>query len=82
MGKRFLITPDLDLAENQVRAKEKLGVSWALLWVPYGPPLQAPRPCPHSLVYWAPLTRLIYIAMFEPAFFLPLRAALGPLPGV
>ncbi len=73
----FLITPDLDLAENRVRAKENWGLL-GLLWVPYGH-LFKHRGLSHSWLL-GPLTRLIYIAMLS-LLFSALAATLGPYLG-
>lgn len=56
----FLITPDLDLAENNVRAKDHWGLL-GLLWEPYGH-LFSHRGLSHTWVI-GPLTRLIYLAI-------------------
>jgi uncharacterized metal-binding protein len=56
----FLVTPDLDLAENRVRAKSNWGLL-GLLWVPYGA-LFKHRGLSHSWVV-GPLTRLIYLGL-------------------
>jgi len=54
----FLITPDLDLAEQQVRAKGRWGwLGW--LWVPYGW-MFAHRGLSHTWLI-GPLTRLLYL---------------------
>jgi len=56
----FLVTPDLDLAENHVRAKKHWGLlGW--LWVPYGIMFNH-RGLSHTWVI-GPLTRLIYMAI-------------------
>lgn len=55
----FLVTPDLDLAEGNVRAKRHWG--WlGLLWVPYGK-LFRHRGLSHTWIL-GPLTRLLYLA--------------------
>ncbi len=56
----FLVTPDLDLAENSVRAKSNWGLL-GLLWVPYGA-LFKHRGLSHSWIL-GPATRLVYMAM-------------------
>lgn len=56
----FLVTPDLDLAENRVRAKSNWGLL-GLLWVPYGA-LFKHRGLSHSWLV-GPLTRLAYLAL-------------------
>ncbi|RDI96369.1 hydrolase [Meiothermus sp. QL-1] len=54
----FLITPDLDLAERQVRSKRRWGwLGW--LWVPYGW-LFTHRGLSHTWLV-GPLTRLLYL---------------------
>jgi uncharacterized metal-binding protein len=56
----FLITPDLDLAEQNVRAKSHWGLlGW--LWVPYGLIFDH-RGLSHSW-FVGPLTRLVYMAL-------------------
>ena len=56
----LLVTPDLDLAENNVRAKSNWGLlGW--LWVPYGNMFNH-RGLSHTWVI-GPLTRLIYMAV-------------------
>ena len=56
----YLVTPDLDLAENHVRAKSNWGLL-GLLWVPYGK-LFRHRGLSHSWLV-GPLTRLLYMAL-------------------
>ncbi len=56
----FLVTPDLDLAENNVRAKRHWGLL-GLLWVPYGTMFNH-RGMSHTWVI-GPLTRLVYMAV-------------------
>lgn len=54
----FLITPDLDLAEQQVRAKGRWG--WlGLFWVPYGW-MFSHRGLSHTWII-GPLTRILYL---------------------
>jgi len=56
----FLVTPDLDLAERQVRAKGRWG--WlGLFWVPYGW-MFAHRGLSHTWIV-GPLTRILYLAL-------------------
>ena len=56
----FLVTPDLDLAEQRVRAKGNWGVlGW--LWVPYGL-IFSHRGWSHTWIV-GPLTRLAYMAL-------------------
>lgn len=56
----FLVTPDLDLAENSVRSKSNWGLL-GLLWEPYGA-LFAHRGLSHTW-FVGPLTRLVYMAV-------------------
>lgn len=56
----FLITPDLDLANQHVDAKRNWG-PLGILWVPYGL-LSKHRGSSHSFVI-GPLVRLIYLAI-------------------
>ncbi|MCA9838250.1 MAG: metal-binding protein [Trueperaceae bacterium] len=56
----FLVTPDLDLAENNVRAKRHWGLL-GLLWVPYGTMFNH-RGMSHTWIL-GPLTRLVYMAV-------------------
>jgi uncharacterized metal-binding protein len=54
----FLVTPDLDLAENKVRPKDNWGLlRW--LWIPYGKMFKH-RGLSHTWLL-GPLTRLLYI---------------------
>ncbi|RIH82454.1 hypothetical protein Mterra_02658 [Calidithermus terrae] len=62
----FLITPDLDLAEQGVRAKGRWGLlGW--LWVPYGL-MFSHRGLSHTWLV-GPLTRLAYLALLGTALF-------------
>jgi uncharacterized metal-binding protein len=54
----FLVTPDLDLAEQGVRAKSNWGLL-GLLWIPYGA-LFSHRGLSHSWIV-GPLTRILYL---------------------
>ena len=73
----FLVTPDLDLAENRVRSKNNWGLM-GLLWVPYGA-LFSHRGLSHTW-FVGPLTRLVY--MFVVALALSwLVTELAPLFG-
>lgn len=54
----FLVTPDLDLAENRMRARNNWGLV-GLLWVPYGA-IFSHRGISHSWII-GPLTRLLYM---------------------
>ncbi len=56
----FLVTPDLDLADNRVRAKSNWGLL-GLLWVPYGEVFKH-RGLSHTW-FVGPLTRLLYMVM-------------------
>lgn len=56
----FLVTPDLDLADNHVRAKSNWGLL-GLLWVPYGE-LFKHRGLSHTWLV-GPLTRLVYMVV-------------------
>ncbi len=61
----FFVTPDLDLAENPMQARNNWGLL-GLLWVPYGA-LFSHRGLSHSWII-GPLTRLIYMALLALAF--------------
>ena len=54
----FLVTPDLDLAENSVRSKSNWGLL-GLLWIPYGA-MFSHRGLSHTWLV-GPLTRLFYM---------------------
>ncbi len=56
----FLVTPDLDLAENRMQARNNWGLL-GTLWVPYGA-LFSHRGLSHSWLI-GPLTRLLYLAL-------------------
>lgn len=56
----FLLSPDLDLAENHVSSKRSWG-PLGFLWVPYGR-LMRHRGVSHSWVV-GPLTRLLYLGL-------------------
>ena len=58
LGGTFLVTPDLDLAEQHVLPKRNWGIL-GFVWVPYGY-LFAHRGVSHTYVF-GPLTRLIYM---------------------
>jgi uncharacterized metal-binding protein len=73
----FLVTPDLDLAENRVRAKSNWGLL-GLLWVPYGA-IFSHRGLSHTW-FVGPLTRLLYLVMLALALSW-LVSALGPTLG-
>lgn len=55
----FLVTPDLDLAEGNVRAKKHWGLL-GILWIPYGW-LLTHRGISHTWLA-GPVTRLLYMA--------------------
>ncbi len=67
----FLVTPDLDLAKNAVRAKSHWGIL-GLLWVPYGK-LFRHRGLSHSWVV-GPLTRLLYMGLITSVFIVIVMA--------
>jgi uncharacterized metal-binding protein len=73
----FLVTPDLDLAEQRVRSKSNWGLL-GLLWVPYGA-LFSHRGLSHSW-FLGPLTRLLYMVVVALAISW-LAAVLAPLFG-
>jgi uncharacterized metal-binding protein len=56
----FLVTPDLDLAEQGVRAKSNWGLL-GLLWIPYGA-MFSHRGLSHTWLV-GPMTRLIYLVI-------------------
>ena len=56
----FLVTPDLDLAEQGVRAKSNWGL-FGLLWIPYGA-IFSHRGLSHSWIV-GPLTRVLYLTV-------------------
>lgn len=56
----FLVTPDLDLANQSVRAKKHWGVL-GVLWLPYGAVFRH-RGISHTWIV-GPLTRLLYLLM-------------------
>jgi uncharacterized metal-binding protein len=56
----FLVTPDLDLAEQSVRAKSNWGLL-GMLWIPYGA-MFSHRGLSHTWLV-GPLTRLIYLVV-------------------
>jgi uncharacterized metal-binding protein len=56
----FLVTPDLDLAEQKVRPKGRWGLL-GMLWVPYGW-MFSHRGISHTWIV-GPLTRLLYMAL-------------------
>lgn len=61
----FLVTPDLDLAEQHVRAKKHWGLL-GLLWIPYGT-LFNHRGLSHTWIL-GPATRLLYMAVVALSF--------------
>lgn len=56
----FLVTPDLDLAENRMQARNNWGLL-GMLWIPYGA-LFSHRGLSHTWLI-GPLTRLMYLAL-------------------
>lgn len=70
----FFVTPDMDLAEKNVRAKSNWGLL-GLLWVPYGLMFKH-RGLSHSWLL-GPLTRLAYLVLLGLGA-LYLLSALGP----
>jgi uncharacterized metal-binding protein len=56
----FLVTPDLDLAEQGVRAKSNWGLL-GMLWIPYGA-MFSHRGLSHTWLV-GPMTRLIYMVV-------------------
>ena len=72
----FLVTPDLDLAEQQVRAKGRWGwLGW--FWVPYGW-MFAHRGLSHTWIV-GPLTRILYLGAMGMVAYWFLTAILGYL---
>lgn len=61
----FLVTPDLDLAENRMQARNNWGLL-GMLWIPYGA-LFSHRGLSHTWII-GPLTRLIYLLLLALAF--------------
>jgi uncharacterized metal-binding protein len=62
----FLITPDMDLAENRMQARNNWGIL-GVLWIPYGA-LFSHRGLSHSWII-GPLTRLVYMALIGMALW-------------
>ncbi len=56
----FLITPDMDLAENRMQARNNWGLL-GVLWIPYGA-MFSHRGLSHTWLV-GPLTRLVYLAL-------------------
>lgn len=71
----FLVTPDLDLAEQRVRAKHHWGIL-GYLWIPYGK-MFAHRGLSHTW-FVGPLTRLVYMALLAGLSLLALALAVRP----
>lgn len=71
----FLVTPDLDLAEQRVRAKQHWGIL-GYLWVPYGKAF-AHRGLSHTW-FVGPLTRLVYMALLAGLGLLTLALMVRP----
>lgn len=72
----FLVTPDLDLAENRVRAKGRWGLM-GLFWVPYGL-MFSHRGLSHTWVA-GPMTRVAYMGAVGLLLYWLARALLGYL---
>jgi uncharacterized metal-binding protein len=72
----FLVTPDLDLAEQNVRAKGRWGIMGGL-WVPYGL-LFSHRGLSHTWLI-GPITRLVYMGIIGAALFFVGEALAGYL---
>lgn len=70
----FLVTPDLDLAENRVRAKGRWGVL-GLFWVPYGL-MFSHRGLSHTWLA-GPITRVAYMGLVGLLLYWVSRAILG-----
>ncbi len=70
----FLITPDMDLAENRMQARNNWGLL-GTLWIPYGA-LFSHRGLSHSWLI-GPLTRLVYLALIAIALWWA-AAQVGP----
>lgn len=71
----FLVTPDLDLAEQRVRAKHHWGIL-GRLWVPYGK-VFAHRGLSHTWLV-GPFTRLVYMALLAGLALVALALAVRP----
>lgn len=71
----FLVTPDLDLAEQRVRAKHHWGIL-GRLWVPYGK-IFAHRGLSHTW-FVGPFTRLAYMALLAVLALVVLALAVLP----
>jgi uncharacterized metal-binding protein len=71
----FLVTPDLDLAEQRVRAKHHWGIL-GYLWVPYGK-IFAHRGLSHTW-FVGPFTRLVYLALLALLALASLALAVRP----
>lgn len=72
----FLVTPDLDLAENRVRAKGRWGVV-GFFWIPYGL-MFAHRGLSHTWLA-GPLTRVAYMGVVGFLLYGLAQALLGYL---
>jgi len=72
----FLVTPDLDLAENRVRAKGRWGVL-GLFWVPYGW-MFSHRGLSHTWLA-GPLTRVFYMGIVGLLLYWLVQSVLGYL---
>lgn len=62
----FLITPDMDLAENRMQARNNWGLL-GTLWIPYGA-MFSHRGLSHSWII-GPLTRLVYLMLMALALW-------------
>jgi len=71
----LLVTPDLDLAEQRVRAKNNLGIL-GYLWVPYGK-MFAHRGLSHTW-FVGPFTRIVYMAVLAGLALLALALLVRP----
>lgn len=72
----FLVTPDLDLAEQAVRPKGRWGLL-GLFWVPYGW-MFAHRGLSHTWIV-GPLTRILYMGAMGMLLYWLLKLVLGYL---
>lgn len=72
----FLLSPDLDLAENNVDSKRRWG-PLGFLWVPYGR-MFSHRGLSHTWVV-GPLTRLIYLSIIAAIVWTAVKYALPQL---
>jgi uncharacterized metal-binding protein len=77
----FMLSPDLDLAEQNVDSKKNWGIL-GFLWIPYGM-MFSHRGLSHTWLV-GPLTRLIYLGLLLalPVYFLRQPVLKAELPGV